>query len=79
MEDAIQISGARAGGLKDISMELPLGKIICFTGRSSNGRRAMALDVLFAESRRRYMQALSPVEREGIGGVGGERGVLILE
>ena len=70
MENAIQISGARAGGLKDISMELPLGKIICFTGRSSNGRRAMALDVLFAESRRRYMQALSPVEREGISGVG---------
>ena len=70
MENVIEISGARAEGLKGVDMELPLGQLICFTGRSSNGRRAMALDVLFAESRRRYMHALSPVEREGISGGG---------
>ena len=70
MEERIKISGARAGGLRDVDLELALGKVLCFTGRSSNGRLAMAVDVLYAESRRRYMQALSPVEREGIGGVG---------
>ena len=70
MEERIKISGARAGGLRDVDLELALGKVLCFTGRSSNGRRAMAVDVLYSESRRRYMQALSPVEREGIGGVG---------
>ena len=57
--------GARAGGLANIDMDLPLGQVICFTGRSSSRRRAMALDILYAESRRRYMQALSPAEREG--------------
>lgn len=30
----------------------------------------MAVEVLYAESRRRYMLALSPVEREGLGGIG---------
>lgn len=60
--------GARSGGLANVDMDLPLGRIICFTGRSSSGRRAMALDILYAESRRRYMQALSPTERESVSG-----------
>ena len=62
------VRGARAGGLANVDMDLPLGRIICFTGRSSSGRRAMALDILYAESRRRYMQALSPAERESVSG-----------
>ena len=62
--------GARAGGLANVDMDLPLGRIICFTGRSHSGRRAMALEILYAESRRRYMQALSPAERAGVSGTG---------
>lgn len=68
MQKTIKIRGARAGGLAAVDMDLPLGKVICFTGRCSGGRRAMALDVLYAESRRRYMHALAPVEREGVSG-----------
>ena len=68
MKATLCVRGARAGGLANVDMDLPLGRIICFTGRSSSGRRAMALDILYAESRRRYMQALSPTERESVGG-----------
>ena len=68
MNATLCVRGARAGGLADVDMDLPLGRIICFTGRSSSGRRAMALDILYAESRRRYMQALSPTERESVSG-----------
>ena len=68
MKTILCVRGARAGGLADVDMDLPLGRVICFTGRSSSGRRAMALDILYAESRRRYMQALSPVERESVSG-----------
>ena len=68
MKATLCVRGARAGGLANVDMDLPLGRILCFTGRSSSGRRAMALDILYAESRRRYMQALSPAEREGISG-----------
>ena len=66
MKAILCVRGARADGLADVDMDLPLGRIICFTGRSSSGRRAMALDILYAESRRRYMQALSPAERESV-------------
>lgn len=68
MNTTLCVRGARAGGLANVDMDLPLGRIICFTGRSSSGRRAMALDILYAESRRRYMQALSPTERESVSG-----------
>ncbi len=68
MKATLCVRGARAGGLANVDMDLPLGRIICFTGRSSSGRRAMALDILYAESRRRYMQALSPAERESVSG-----------
>ena len=68
MKATLCVRGARAGGLANVDMNLPLGRVICFTGRSSSGRRAMALDILYAESRRRYMQALSPAERESVSG-----------
>ena len=68
MKATLCVRGARAGGLANVDMDLPLGRIICFTGRNSSGRRAMALDILYAESRRRYMQALSPTERESVSG-----------
>ena len=68
MKAILCVRGARAGGLANVDMDLPLGQVICFTGRSSSGRRAMALDILHAESRRRYMQALSPTERESVSG-----------
>ncbi len=68
MNATLCVRGARTGGLANVDMDLPLGRIICFTGRSSSGRRAMALDILYAESRRRYMQALSPTERESVSG-----------
>ena len=68
MNTTLCVRGARAGGLANVDVDLPLGRVICFTGRSSSGRRAMALDILYAESRRRYMQALSPTERESVSG-----------
>ena len=68
MKATLCVRGARAGGLANVDMDLPLGRVICFTGRSSSGRRAMALDILYAESRRRYMQALSPAERASVSG-----------
>ena len=56
--------------MKEVDLDLPLESLICFVGRCGSGSRTMAVDVLYAESRRRYMLALSPVEREGLGGVG---------
>ncbi|MBT4497307.1 MAG: hypothetical protein HOC74_06275 [Gemmatimonadetes bacterium] len=62
--------GASERPLQSVDLDLPLESLICFVGRSGSGNRTMAVEVLYAESRRRYMLALSPVEREGLGGIG---------
>ena len=66
----ISIRGASEGQLQSVDLDLSLESLICFVGRSGSGNRTMAVEVLYAESRRRYMLALSPVEREGLGGIG---------
>ena len=66
---AISVRGATEGRLQGVDLDLPLESLICFTGRNGSGSRNMAVDVLYAESRRRYMLALSPGEREGLGGM----------
>jgi len=66
----ISVRGASERPLQSVDLDLPLESLICFVGRSGSGNRTMAVEVLYAESRRRYMLALSPVEREGLGGIG---------
>ena len=63
---AIEVRGARAGPLRDVDLDLPLGVMACFAGPSGSGATTMALDVLFAESHRRYCAALSPFERQSV-------------
>jgi excinuclease ABC subunit A len=52
-----------------VDASLPLGCLIAITGACGSGSRAFAVDVVAAESRRRYLLALSPAEREGLGGM----------
>ena len=67
-EPGIAVRGATHGPLHGVDLHLPLTELICFTGPCGSGVRTMAYDVLYAESRRRYMLALSPLERSGAGG-----------
>lgn len=60
----IAIRGAREGCLKGIDLEIPLGQLSCLTGPAGGGSRTLAVDVLYREGRRRYLQALSAFERE---------------
>ncbi|MFA6109927.1 MAG: hypothetical protein WDA75_14265 [Candidatus Latescibacterota bacterium] len=66
---AITVRGAAEKPLQRVDLELPLGRLICLTGPCGSGSRALAVSVLAAESRRRYMLALTPAEREGLGGI----------
>ena len=60
----IAIRGAREGCLQGVDLDIPLGRLICFTGPAGGGARTLAVDVLYREGRRRYLQALSAFERE---------------
>ena len=60
----IAIRGAREGCLQGVDLDIPLGQLSCFTGPAGSGARTLAVDVLYREGRRRYLQALSAFERE---------------
>ena len=49
----ISIKGARVNNLKNIDLELPLGKFIVMTGVSGSGKSSLAFDTLYAEGQRR--------------------------
>lgn len=63
----IIIKGARVNNLKNISVEIPVGKITCITGVSGSGKSSLAFDTLFAEGQRRYVESLSAYARQFLG------------
>ncbi len=63
MKDAIQIRGARVHNLKNINVDVPLGKIVGIAGVSGSGKSSLALGVIYAEGSRRYLDSLSTYTR----------------
>ena len=63
MKDKILIRGARVHNLKNIDVDVPLGKIVGIAGVSGSGKSSLALGVLYAEGSRRYLDALSTYTR----------------
>lgn len=61
--DKIEIRGARAHNLKNIDVDIPLGKIVGIAGVSGSGKSSLALGVLYAEGSRRYLESLSTYTR----------------
>ncbi|PIZ55714.1 excinuclease ABC subunit UvrA, partial [Candidatus Uhrbacteria bacterium CG_4_10_14_0_2_um_filter_41_7] len=67
MKDKITIKGAREHNLKNISLEIPRNKMVCFTGLSGSGKSSLAFDTIFAEGQRRYIESLSAYARQFLG------------
>jgi len=63
----IVVKGAREHNLQNVSITLPRGKLICFTGVSGSGKSSFAFDTLFAEGQRRYLESLSSYARQFLG------------
>ena len=63
MIDKILIRGAKVHNLKNIDVDIPLGKIVGIAGVSGSGKSSLALGVLYAEGSRRYLEALSTYTR----------------
>ncbi len=63
----ITITGAREHNLKDITVAIPKDTITVITGPSGSGKSSLALDILYAEGKRRYMESLSSYARQFLG------------
>ncbi len=63
----IEIRGARAHNLKNVSLAIPRDEFVVITGLSGSGKSSLAFDTIFAEGQRRYMDTLSSYARQFIG------------
>src|SRR5207253_10381427 len=57
--DELVVHGAREHNLKDVTVRLPRGALICITGLSGSGKSSLAFDTIYAEGQRRYVESLS--------------------
>ena len=58
------VRGARQHNLKNISLEIPRGKLTVITGLSGSGKSSLAFDTIYAEGQRRYVESLSTYARQ---------------
>ncbi len=66
-KNKIIIRGAKEHNLKNIDIEIPRNKLIVITGISGSGKSSLALDTIYAEGQRRYIESLSSYARQFLG------------
>ncbi|MGW0738001.1 excinuclease ABC subunit UvrA [Streptomyces sp. NPDC002851] len=64
--ETIDVVGARTNNLRDVSVSIPKGCVVAFTGVSGSGKTSLAIDTLHNEAQLRYLEGLSPFVRQYI-------------
>lgn len=64
---SIHVQGAREHNLKNVSLIIPKEKMVIFTGVSGSGKSSLAMDTIYAEGQRRYVESLSAYARQFLG------------
>ncbi|HAZ29501.1 TPA: hypothetical protein DCY43_01975 [candidate division WWE3 bacterium] len=59
----ISIKGAREHNLKNIDLEIPRNRVVCFVGVSGSGKSTIAFDIVAKEGQRQYFESLSSYAR----------------
>ena len=63
-KNTLKVIGASENNLKNISLEIPLNKMVVVTGPSGSGKSSLAFNVIFAEGQRRFMESMSSYARQ---------------
>ncbi|HLD11461.1 MAG TPA: excinuclease ABC subunit UvrA [Patescibacteria group bacterium] len=67
MNGKIIVKNAREHNLKNVTVEIPKQKLVVFTGISGSGKSSLAMDTIYAEGQRRYVESLSSYARQFLG------------
>ena len=60
----ISLRGVAVHNLKEVDLDIPRGKLIVLCGLSGSGKTSLALDTLYAEGQRRYIDSFSAYTRQ---------------
>ena len=60
----IQLRGVHVHNLKNVDLDIPHNQLVAFCGVSGSGKTSLALDTLYAEGQRRYIESFSAYTRQ---------------
>jgi hypothetical protein len=60
----IELRGVRVHNLRQVDLDIPLGKLVVLSGVSGSGKSSLAFDTIFAEGQRRYIESFSASARQ---------------
>lgn len=63
-QEYIEITGARENNLRNVNVSIPRNKFTVITGLSGSGKSSLALDTIYSEGIRRYIECLSTYARQ---------------
>ena len=63
-QNAVTVVGAKQHNLRDITVDVPRGKMTVCCGPSGSGKTSFAIDTVYSEGQRRYVESLSAYARQ---------------
>ena len=63
-DSTIRLRGVAVNNLRHVDLDLPHRRLIAFCGVSGSGKTSLALDTLYAEGQRRYIESFSTYTRQ---------------